>query len=271
MILGPLCSSELMAIAPINEKTVIMSTSATSPDITNAGEYIFRAVTSDLLRSKVFARYIFQEKNVKEISVIYENDVAGNDFFKSFKEEFESLGGKVIISEQYAKGSTDMRTQLTAIKTKNPSSILMLSYPGETGLILKQMKELDIRAQLFEGFEVMKDPQIKEIAGDAIEGVIFIQPEVPSSQKTMNFITAYKEKYNQDPVFFAAEAYDVINLYAKVLEEGTSSESIKNNLYKIKDYEGASGKITFDENGDVIKPFEIGQIQNLEPVTIKIV
>ncbi len=53
------------------------------------------------------------------------------------------------------------------------------------------------------------------------------------------------------------------------MKDGTDSETIKNNLYAIKNYEGASGMITFDENGEVVKPFEIGQVQDMKLVKIK--
>ncbi len=273
VFLGPLCSSELLAIAPIlnNEKIVVISSSTTSSEITSAGDYVFRNVASDDLRSKVFVEYIYSEKGITDIAIIYENDDAGVGFKDGFVEVYERLGGNVLIIESYEKDSNDMRTQLTKIKNKKPESILMISYPSETGTILKQAKELDIEAQFFEGFEIMMDPQVAEIAGDAVNGVIYIQTVAPESIKNNEFKNKYQEEYGEEAPYYSVEAYDIIKLYEIAMKDGIDSEKIKNNLYAIENFEGASGMITFDEKGDCIKPFEIGEVQNRELVTIKII
>lgn len=256
-ILGPLCSNELLAIAPIanTNKKVIISSSATSPAVTNAGDYIFRNVASDDLRAKVFANYLFN-KDVREIAIIYENDDAGVGFKESFVKEFESLGGRVLISEVYGKGSSDMRTQLTKIKGKNPENILMISFPAETGRILVQSEELGISAKFFEGFEVMSDPQVAEIAGNLVNGVTYIQSISQTGTKAEEFAKNYFEKYGEKAPYYAVEAYDIVYLYAEAINEDSSN--IKGSLYNVQNYNGASGTISFDENGDVVKPFEIG-------------
>ncbi|MBU4536459.1 hypothetical protein KJ603_00260 [Patescibacteria group bacterium] len=61
---------------------------------------------------------------------------------------------------------------------------------------------------------------------------------------------------------YVAEGYDAIKLFEIALKDGIDSEKIKANLYAIKDYQGVSGNITFDENGDVIKPFVINIMEN---------
>lgn len=268
-IIGPMCSSELLAIAPAanSNNILVLSSSATSPDVTNAGDYVFRDVASDDLRAKVFASYIYTDKGVKEISIIYENDDAGVGYEKAFAAEFERLGGKIAASEIYNKDSSDVRTQLTKIKEGGPLNILMISYPSETGLILKQSEELGIDAQFFEGFEIMMDPQVAKIAGDAINGVIYIQGVSPSNGLTEEFKDNYKSAYGVDAPYYAAEAYDAVKLYAQAMVK--EPKDVKSGLYEIKNFEGVSGTITFDLNGDVKKPFEIGQVQDMKLVKIK--
>jgi branched-chain amino acid transport system substrate-binding protein len=273
VLMGPMCSSELLAISPIanSDKIVVISSSTTSPDITGAGDYVFRNVASDDLRAKVFARYIFNDKSIKEIAIIYENDDAGVGYKEAFVKEYEKLGGKISIAEVYDKGASDLRTQLTKIKAVNSSSILMLSYPSETGIILKQSKELGIESNFFEGFEIMMDPQVAQIAGDAVNGVVYIQSASTDNQLNEKFKKDYKAKYGAEPPYYAVEAYDIIKIYDSVIKDKKDLETIKSNLYTLKDFQGASGIITFDENGDVVKPFEIGQVQNGSLTPIKVI
>jgi len=271
VILGPMCSGELLAIAPIvnDNKIVIMTSTATTPDIANAGDYVFRDVASDDLRAKVFADYLFKDRNASEIAIIYVNSDAGISFEDVFANKFELLGGKVIISEIFEKDSVDVRTQLSKIKEKNPGYILMISFPAETGTILKQAHEMGIAAQFFQGFEVMADPQISAMVGDLVNNVIYIQAPSQESVISKAFSESYKAHYGEEPPYYSAEAYDIIKLYAEAMKDGTDGETIKKNLYAIKNYEGASGIITFDEKGEVVKPFEIGQVQNMKLVKLK--
>ena len=268
VILGPLCSNELLAIAPIANKNemIIISSSATSPEVTNAGDYIFRSVASDDIRAKVFAGYLI-ENEIKEIAIIYENDDAGVGFEKSFVREFESLGGEVSISEIYEKGTSDMRTQLTKIEQYNPENVLMVSFPAETGRILVQSKELGLSVNFFEGFEVMSDPQVSEIAGDLVEGVVYIQSISQKGAKSNDFAKKYLERYGEEAPYYAVEAYDIVYLYSETFHEGSSLKT-KEALYNVQDYNGASGVISFDENGDVLKPFEIGKVINKKLVAL---
>lgn len=273
-IVGPLCSSELLAIAPILNKAniPIISSTATSPNITSAGEYVFRNIPSDDLRAKVFAEYIYKDSDIKEISIIYANDDASVTYEKYFTEKFEFFGGKILSKEIYAKGAKDMRTQLTKIKNANPKAILMISWPEETGSILKSSKEMNINVKFFEGFEVMSDPHVKQIAGDLVNGVIYIQPAESKSLKAEQFKKQYEEKYGATPPFYSAESYDLIYLYKLAIQNAKGDlDKVKNELYKIKNYEGASGTITFDQQGDVTKPFEIGEVTSSGLRIIKIV
>ena len=270
-IIGPLCSSELLAIAPIVEKskTLILSPSATSPDITNAGDYVFRNTPSDDLRAEIFANYIYNEARVNELAIIYPIDNVAIDYVKFFEETFESLGGKIIGKESYQKNSVDFRTQLS--KIKEAKAIFTPNWPVELANILKQSKELGIDANFFEGFEVMGDPQIKEIAKGLENGVTYIQPITASSTQAKEFKNKYLLSYSFEPPYYAAEAFDAVKLFEKALKNANGNTSlVKDELYKIQNFQGASGTISFDEHGDVKKPFEIGQVINDKLVTIEI-
>jgi len=274
LLVGPMCSGELLAIAPtLNQnKITAIGIGATSPSITNAGDYVFRDSPSDDLRAKVFAEYIYKDRNVGIMQTIYENDDAGAAFNKYFVEYYTGLGGKMTEEEAYEKGSTDFRSVLTKINSIPHENIAVFSFPSETGEILKQSKELGINTNFFEGFEVMSDPQIMQIAGNATEGVVYIQSAQANNEAATNFKKNYIAKFKKEAPYYAAESYDALKIYAETLKRTNGDTGkIKDELYKIKNYEGASGTTTFDEHGDVLKPFEIGQVVNGELVTIKVV
>jgi branched-chain amino acid transport system substrate-binding protein len=266
--LGDAISSVTLAIAPIANKNniVVLSPLSSAPEITNAGDYIFRNVPSDLLGGKVAAHFAIKNQNWKSLAILFVNNDFGTGLANAFIEEASILGGTILAKETYNFGSTDFRAQLTKIKYADPDAIFFVAYQ-EASTILIQSKELGLKSN-FLGTGLVEDPKIIEIAGEAAEGVFFTQlpytPDLPFSS-TKNFVKAFKETYNIEPNILAAYGFDSMNILAFALNNSDlNSKSIKNELYKIKEYEGVTGIISFDMNGDVAQPMGVKIIKNGE-------
>lgn len=263
-ILGAVCSSVTLAVAPIAEsnKVVLISPASTSPLITNAGDYIFRVIPTDALRGKVFAEYVYSIGH-RKVSLLYINNEGGLGNQKAFAENFQGVGGAVLSTDAYPQDTRDVRAQLTKIKQQKPDAIVVVSYPDDTPIVMRQAQELKVGAPLFFQTEALDDPAVIQKAGNAAEGITYILPAKPEGPSVDAFAKTYKQRYGREPELFAAEGYDVIMLLAQILERSTevSSEALKTGLYKTQGYQGASGTITFDQNGDVIKPMAIKLIQ----------
>lgn len=276
VILGAVCSSVTLAISPLAEKNkiILISPASTNPKITEAGDFIFRVIPSDALRGEVFAKYLFS-KGIKKVALLYINNEGGRGNRDVFIKKFTELGGEVLIEESYEQGATDMRTQLVKIKGSKAEALVIVSYLGDTPLIMKQAKELGLSLPLYFQTEAVEDPNVLRAAGETAEGVIYILPAPATGEVPEQFKKKYKEKYGSEPELFAAEAYDAIYLIADAIksqkDKEISAEQIRDYLYSVKGYNGASGVISFDKNGDVIKPMAIKTIKNGKPVLIEVV
>ncbi len=258
-IIGELCSGASLAASPIAKEAgvTMISPASTSPDITTAGEHFFRTVPSDALQG-VEAAKLVKDLGYKSLAVLYVNDDYGVGFDRVLKQNFDN----VVISESFEKESTDIRTQLTKIKDKNPEVIYIISNsPSAAGAALKQIKELGITAQVL-GSEGLKDNSVLVAAGSAAEGMLltFIAP--PKTLIGKQFTQRFKERYNTDPPIFAAEAYDaMLALNEAVINSDGSRQGIMKSMKDVS-FEGASGTIDFDENGDVVKPYNVLKVEN---------
>lgn len=176
-----------------------------------------------------------------------------------------NLGGGVTGSESFEPDAQDFRTQLTRIKQKNPEAIFIVAYK-ESILILRQIKELGINTKLL-STPVFEDQEIIEKAGEIAEGVIYVyyggfDPQ-SGDEVVKKFAETFKTKYNRDPGYYSALAYDAMNIVLLAIEKGgAKSEDIKNALYQIKDFPGVTGKTTFDVNGDVVKSVLLKVVKN---------
>jgi branched-chain amino acid transport system substrate-binding protein len=276
VVLGAVCSSVSLAIAPLAEqgKIVLISPASTSPRLTDAGDFIFRVVPSGGLRGKMFAEYLYKDRGLRKVAVIYINNEGGIGGSSSFKARFTQLGGVVALEETYAQGATDVRAQLMKIKAANADGVMVGSYPPDTVLVLRQARELALQLPLFFTTEAVQNPDVLREAGDAANGAVYILAAPVSGEAPERFAGAYEAKFGKKPELFAAEGYDIVRLVGQAIaaakDKPVSGPGIRDFLYQVRDYAGASGRITFDSNGDVVKPFAIRTIEAGSPRTILI-
>ncbi|MBS3176061.1 penicillin-binding protein activator [Candidatus Woesearchaeota archaeon] len=271
LIIGGSCSSETLAAAPIAEeaKIILISPSSSNPDITKAGDYIFRTWPSDTGQGKAIAEKMIKD-GITKVGIINTNSDYNIGLAKAFTESFTTNGGQVLIHEMYEQDSKDFRTQLTKIKAKNVEALYIVPYL-EGGLILKQAKELGLTIPMY-GSEVLGSKEIVNDAGGAAENVVYATAKFDDqAEPAKAFLAKYQQKYGKEPSYpsFAATAYDTVMVVTDAMKAGTESETIKNYLYNLNDYSGVAGTLTIDENGDALKEFQIMVIQNGEFIPLE--
>ncbi len=267
VVIGGMTSSSALAVAPVAEqnKVVLFSPSASSPELTKAGDFIFRNELSDAYGGVAQAELTWSKLRIKKVAILYINNDYGVGVKDAFLQTFQNLGGEVVSVESFDPDAQDFRTQLTRIKQKFPEAIFIVAYK-ETILILRQIKELGIKSQIL-STPVFEDKEIIEKAKDAAEGVIYVyyggfDPQ-SADKHIKSFVEDFRMKYNRDPGYYSALAYDAANIILLAIEKGgTKSEDIKKALYQIKDFHGVTGKTTFDSNGDVTKPVFLKMVKN---------
>jgi len=255
VVTGAVGSSVVMACAPIaNEKKVVLfSAGATSPLITNAGDYVFRNRVSGEAEVRAMADFAVNKLKVKRLAVIYVNTDYGAGNKEVFEKAFGGHGGQILLSEGFDQGESDFRTYISKIRSLHPQAVYIIAHSIETAYFLKQAEELGLDTRFLSTIGV-KSPDLWRIADDAGNGVIYtVQKFDPNaSERSTAFTNKYREEYGEAPDLFAALGYDAIHILAKVIEErGYAAEAIKNGLYDLSNFYGVVGKISFDQNGDV--------------------
>ncbi|MBI5676557.1 MAG: ABC transporter substrate-binding protein [Nitrospirae bacterium] len=256
-------SSVALAYIPIiNEnKILFISSGASSPKLTGASKYFFRTWPSDIAEALAMAKYAHNEMKLNKIAILFINNDYGIGLSEPFKSAFESLGGKIIISESFEQGATDFKTQLTKIKASTPDAIYLAGNPVEMGGALKQIRELGIKTQVL-SISTLNDKEVFTVAGaKAIEGTIITDASFdPQSEDPMakKFMQDFRTMFNHDPGILANTAYDALMILAHSFKKvGTDPDRLAQYLHSMKDYTGVSGKISFSEGGDVNRPINI--------------
>jgi len=222
---------------------------------------------SDSFQSRILANWIISDDH-RKIAILYINNAWGKGVTEEFIRIYKTLGGSIAAKEACKEGDRDFRVQLVKIREVKPSALFCPTMPKEGGIILKQIKELGINLPIYGADAWSVDELINE-ARNAAEGVMYTYPAQFVGKEYQAFLSVYKEKYGDNPDVNAAGAYDAVKILAmcmsKVLRKGLllTGDNIREELEVVKNYMGATGNTTFDENGDSIgKSFDKMIISN---------
>ncbi len=279
-IIGGHCSSETLAAAPVVEEASVplISPISSSPDITHAGDFVFRVYPSDALKGKALARY-FDSKQFKRVAVISEN----TDFCLGVKNVAVAAlteGTECICDEVVAPGTKDYRTALTELNKKEFDVFLANGQsPTTVAAMATQMRELGL-TQPIVSTDAADSVTLGHIARDAVEGlralsVPSLSPDDPHAREFMN---TFDGKYRAPEVgyFFAALSYEATKILLEAISEaGTDGKVLRDELYVHSGYETLVGTISFDEYGDVkgipfaLKEFQGGELVEVERIPLE--
>lgn len=269
-IIGGQCSGETLAAAPIAEagKVVMISPISSSPDVTKAGDYVFRDYPSDALKTKAMAQY-FAENKITKIAAISENTDFAAAFRASLKDNLPA--GTLVFDEVVEPGTKDFRTLMARLKKTD----FQMFFPnaqsdGVMAAMMQQMRDQGMKQEAI-SHDVADSVTLVQLAPEAVEGMWVIN--VPTSGQGLPFESEFNGKYGaaQSTIAFAAHAYDAMGVLAEALKAGASDgEAIKDWLLNMKEYDGVVGKFHFDASGDVVGiPYGLKQFQKGKIVQVK--
>ena len=260
-------SGATLAVTPFADKNkmIMVVPIASVSSIKDAGDFVFRVMPSDGYRGIEMTR-LAEEKGYNKIAILYVNDPYGVGIRDSLKKNINRAGKIIVSEESFESSATDFRTQLTKIKAGKPDSI-MVAARAEFPIILRESYELGIKAQVIAS--EMLDKSLLNQAGKSAEGLLAI--DFASNTDYVNFKSDYKEKYNSDPTLYSDYSYDSLMVLVEAIKKVGlgNTKKIKDSLYNLI-YNGATGIIKFDSDGDVNgKDFVIYQVKNEEFVEVK--
>ena len=252
-VVGHLNSGVTIPASDVYNKAGIpmISGSATNPKLTEQGfKVTFRTVGRDDQQGPALASYLASEVKPKTVAVIDDATAYGEGLANEVEKTLTAAGVKVLPREKGTDKTTDWKAQLTKIKGKKPDAIFFGGMDATGGPLMKQGRELGIKAVFAFGDGACTD-KMKELAGDAAEGLFCSQAGLPVQAANKSFLENYKKKFSVDPILYAPFTYDAANLLIAAMQKANSTDPAKylSALAAIS-YDGASGKIEFDAKGD---------------------
>jgi branched-chain amino acid transport system substrate-binding protein len=229
--------------------------------------WMIRVIPDDRQSGYLLVDRVFEKDGHSRVAVIRTNSRYGRVGIMHFTKTATRVGYPLIIEERFNDGETDFTEQLTNIKETSPDAIMIWGNAKESGLILKQIREMGMNQPVY-GSDRMVNPEFLKMAGKWAEGVVTTCQYNPDANdpKLKKFQADYRERFGQDPDVFAAHAFDGMNLIIEAIRKaGLNRALIRDLLTDLKTfqgYEGVTGKIIFDASWNNIRPIFIAEVHN---------
>jgi branched-chain amino acid transport system substrate-binding protein len=252
---------------------VQMSPANTAPDLSTYADngFYFRTAPSDVLQGRVLGNLITGDGNEK-VGFLTIQDPYGTGLYENAKISVEAAGGSVVANEEFAPGTKNFSAQVDKVLAAGPDAIAVISFDEAKSILPELIK--------VKGFDPSKLYLVDGNTGNY--GEAFTDFSIEGAQGTIPGVVATDETkakwagVNPDlkDFAYAAESYDAVILIALAAIAGGAADgaTIKANLKAVSeggekvtdfataaqmlkdgkdiDYDGLSGPITFDDNGD---------------------
>jgi branched-chain amino acid transport system substrate-binding protein len=255
-----------------------VSPASSSPELSGLGPWSFRITPTDLEFAPRLALWAAEELGSRRAIVLYVNDTYGQGVIAGFEESFGQLGGSVVSRGPYLtemfNEDDDLDAYLIRGLRRDADAVVIGGQAGAGLRIVRAARRLGYTGPILgaDGLTAIKD-----IGGAEADGVFISSAFLPDrpTPRAQAFVQAYQTRYQGAlPDHRGAMAYDVVYMLARAIDQvGTDRGSIRDYVAGIgrtrPEFEGVSGTVIFDENGDAVgKEVAVGVVRGGQLVTV---
>jgi branched-chain amino acid transport system substrate-binding protein len=260
-IVGPITSTNSAAAAAVAQEhqTPLVLPVATSPFVTEIGDFIVRICATDPRQSKALAEFSRKDLKAERVAILYEKDSDYSEKLADFYTlRFEDSGGKIVFAGSTLVDSSDLISNLNEALSTHPDLIFLPLYYPEAAEIVTYLKN-EQKSVTILGGDGWDSPELFHRAGkDIIPGEIFISSHYSSDMHTSigdEFIERFQNKYQGTPNAISALGYDAIMVLADAIDRSTvvNRKGIRDALVTTEDFQGVTGQITINEKRNALK------------------
>ena len=236
-------------------KIPYISAYAIHPDITRAGNYVFRTSFLGIIQGKAGAKLVGETLGKKRVVMITLQNDFGQSLAAGFKEVAKNYGITIINEYQYSIKDRQFGAIVAKVKADNPDAVYASGYYFTAGPLVSQLRGAGITVPIIgqEGYDSQK---FIDIAGKASEGVIITtsldrDSDVP---ETKRFIEEFEKKAGFKVDMVAASAHTAVLVVADALKKAKSTDpkAIRDAIAKTH-LKASTGTIKFNKLGEVLK------------------
>ena len=258
-VIGGVTTAEALQSVTIADEydRVLLSPSASTPQLTGISKYFYRVFVSDAREGTTMANFATQKLKVASAVILAKEDAYAQGNQEVFETNFIRQGGEVLEKILFPAVGGDFSGLIERVMTLKPDAVYLAAYAEEISEMIRELRQQNFKGYIL-STAAFASPEIIEQVGPAAEGVFLTQAGFDTASKEpriKEFVDSYRAKYSLTPDLYAAHGYDsVMVLAAAIKESGTDFASeLWSGLRALRDFQGVTGTLQFDERGDVQK------------------
>jgi branched-chain amino acid transport system substrate-binding protein len=276
VVLGHICSGATKATLGLyhDAKIIVMSPSATNPELTQSGQYpnFYRTIASDDEQARLEVDFAVKTLKLKKIAILHDKGDYGKglaEFARKFLELMPQA--KVVLYEGVTPGALDYSAVVQKIRRAGADGVIYGGYHPEAALIVSQMRKKNMSTFFISG-DGVKDETFLKVAGKYAEGVYASGArDVSKNPLAVAAVETHKKAYGAEPGAFFLNAYAATLALLNGMEKAGSIDYVKiGKALKANYVETPLGKIRFNDKGDAIGVgFSMYQVRKASFVEVK--
>ncbi len=257
-VIGGVTTAEALAMVAVADENdrVLMSPSASTPELTGISKNFYRVFPSDAREGATMGNFATQKLHAERVVVLAKESAYAKGVREIFEKEFKRHGGEVLDSIEFPSLSSDLSGVIERVMTLDPDAVYLAAYAEDLAQMIAYLRDQGYKGTIFTT-SAFAAPEIIARVGRPAEGVFLTQAAFdPDSEEpeVKVFVEAYRTKYQTEPDLFAVHGYDAMMVLAEALRRsGALPSEFWSAVRSIRDFTGAAGTIQFDERGDVQK------------------
>ena len=259
-------SGSTRAAATIFQENAVpyISAYAVHPDITRAGDYVFRTSFMGEVQGRAGAKLIGDLMGLKRVALITLNNDFGKSLAAGFKEKAGEFGIEITGEYEYSIRDREFGPIVSKVKADGPDAIYASGYFFTAGPLVRQLRGAGIAAPVIgqEGYDSQK---FIEIAGPDAEGVIITTSldRDSSNPTTQAFIEGFEAKAGYATDMVAASAHTAVLVMAEALKKaGAGDRAALRSAIASSSVDASTGHISFNALGEVRKDVQIQVVKD---------
>ncbi len=241
------------------DATPYIAAYAVHPDITRAGDYVFRTSFMGEVQGRAGAKLIGGMMGLKRVAMITLNNDFGKSLATGFKDQAANFGIEIVAEYEYSIKDREFGPIVSKVRADAPDAIYASGYFFTAGPLVRQLRAAGIDAPVIgqEGYDTQK---FIEIAGPAAEGVIITTSLDRDSTDPVAraFIAEFEAKAGYPADMVGASTHTAVLVMAEALKmAGPGDKAALRDAIAATTLDAATGNISFNGLGEVRKDVQV--------------
>lgn len=238
--------------------TPYISAYAVHPDITRAGNYVFRTSFMGEVQGRAGAKLVGGMMGAKKVVLITLNNDFGMSLAAGFKEQAGNFGVTVVGEYEYSIKDREFGPIVSSVKADAPDAIYATGYFFTAGPLVRQLRAAGITAPVI-GQEGYDGQNFIDIAGPDAEGVIITTSLDRDSTDPVarSFMDGFAAKAGYPADMVGASAHTAVLVMAEALKQAGTDKAALRDAIAATTLDAATGHISFNGLGEVQKDVQV--------------